>query len=143
MPNNIIRIKLREGLPSISERNKLLQTKFGADLVIYKFAPPDNPGDLFNQLGDLVVKLNAVAIEVDTRDRILAVLLGAGVSMGAFDAPVLYPTFSAKRGRTVDTYPQIFEGTDDVLVAPDSRFSGYMEISDAKVVTKTSDLFGI
>lgn len=138
MPNNIIRIRLRDPLPCQAQRNRTLREHFGADSVIHEFRPPNNPGELFNQLGDRVTALNAVAIELDTRDRILAVLLGAGVWMGAFNAPVLYPTFKATRGKTVESYPQVFEGTDDVLVAPDSHFSGYMEICDAQVVTKQS-----
>jgi hypothetical protein len=89
--------------------NQVLRRNFRADAVIHDFTPPDNPGNLFQELGDKVLELGAVAIGMDTRDGILAVLLGAAAWMAALKRTCSLSYFRRQQGKIVDSYPHVFE----------------------------------
>jgi hypothetical protein len=128
--HTILRLRLGPSLPCQKQRTAALQRHF-ADATITDIWPTEDPGQLFEYIQSKITALNAVAVEIDTTDRMLPTLIAVGAWMKAFaTVPVLYPFFQDAQSKRFPTFDL---NTHRVLVPAEDEVQlvGFAELCDA------------
>jgi hypothetical protein len=125
----LIRITHKTPFPERAARERTLQNHFGNQVQFIDWTPPENPGELFDELREKLMETEAVAVEVDSADRFLSAILAVGVTMLAFEVPVLKPT------------PHLSLIPILMPVFTEGNLTGYVELKDVQpIATERTDI---
>jgi len=117
----ILRIIHTPPFPERTARERILRNHFG-DVRFLDWTPPENPGEIFADMREKLMETEAVAVEVDSSDRFLSSILAVGVTILAFEVPMMNPT------------PHLQLVPILLPVFTQGRLTGYVELKDVQPI---------